>query len=216
MEFRFEDILKKIIPGSIVFIGVLLIILNQITFDCMIEILKSDLKEYSEILLFIILIVSYLFGYLNDSISSTFENYILYKIINKPSYYLLTNSCKINKLKIANLDEVLNKINEKFKIKIQILEKTDLNSSQAFKLINQCKKDDDSLKEYYFSYIFSRNIFFAFIFLSIAIVTSIHLNLAWYSYLILLLILIILYIRRYEKSFYYSRKVIIGFLHTKY
>ena len=214
MEFRFEDILKKIIPGSIVFTGVLLIILNQITFDCMIEIVKSDLKEYSEILLFIILIISYLLGYLNDSISSMFENYILYKIIKKPSYYLLTNSCKINKLKIANLDEVLNKINEKFKIKIECLEKTDLNSSQAFKLINQCKKDDDLLKEYYFSYIFSRNIFFASIFLSIAIVTSNHLNLEWFSYPIILCILTILYFRRIEKSFYYSRRVIVGLLHT--
>lgn len=214
MEFRFEDILKKIIPGSIVFTGVLLIILNQITFECMIEILKSDLKEYSEILLFIILTISYLLGYINDSISSTFENYILYKIIKKPSYYLLTNSCKINKLKLANLDEVHNKINEKFKIKIECLEKTDLNSSQAFKLINQCKKDDDSLKEYYFSYIFSRNIFFASIFLSIAIATSIHLNLKWFSYPIILFILTVLYVRRIEKSFYYSRKIIVGILHT--
>lgn len=214
MEFRFEDILKKIIPGSIVFTGVLLIILNQITFDCMIEILKSDLKEYSEILLFIILIISYLFGYLNDSISSTFENYILYKIIKKPSYYLLTDSCKISKLKIANLDDVLKKINEKFGIKIETLEETDLNSSQVFKLINQCKKEDDSLKEYYFSYIFSRNIFFASIFLSIAIGTSNHLELEWFSYPIIFCILTILYLRRIEKSFYYSRKVIVGLLQT--
>lgn len=214
MEFRFEDILKNIMPGSIVFTGVLLIILNQITFDCMIEILKSDLKEYSEILLFIILIASYLFGYLNDSISSTLEH-ILYKIIKKPSYYLLTNSCKRNKVKLANLDDVLKKIKEKFDIKIESLEKTDLNSTKAFKLINQCKKDDDSLKEFYFSYIFSRNILFASIFLSIAIITSNHLNLEWFSYPIILCILTVLYFRRIEKSFYYSRRVIVGLLQTE-
>jgi hypothetical protein len=213
MEFRFEDILKKIIPGSIVFGAVSLMLLNQLSFDYMKKLLQSDLKEYSEILLFIILIGSYLFGYLNDSISSTLENYILYKIIKKPSYYLLTNSGKISKLKIANLDDVLKKINENFGIKIVSLEQTDLNSNKAFKLINQCEKVDDSLKEYYFSYIFSRNIFFASIFLSIAIVTSNHLNLEWFSYPIILLILAILYVRRIEKSFYYSRKVIVGFLH---
>lgn len=81
MEFRFEDILKNIIPGSIVFSGIVIIILNQITFDCMIEILKSDLKEYSEVLLLLILTSSYLFGYLNDSISSILENYVVYSII---------------------------------------------------------------------------------------------------------------------------------------
>ncbi len=213
MEFRFEDILKNIIPGSIIFTGVILIILNQITFDCMIEILKSDLKEYSEILLFASLTAIYLFGYINDSISSILEN-ILYKIIKKPSYYLLTNSGKISRLKIANLDAVLEKIKEKFEIEITNLEGTDLNTSKAFKLINQCKKDNDSLKEYYFSYIFSRNIFFASIFLSIAIVTSNHLKLEWFSYPIVLCILTILYLRRIEKSFYYSRRVILGLLHT--
>jgi len=214
MEFRFEDILKNIIPGSIVFTGVLLIILNQITFDCMIEILKSDLKEYSEILLFAILTASYLFGYLNDSISSILES-LLYKIIKKPSYYLLTNSGKISRLKIANLDAVLEKIKDKLKIEINNLEITDLKTSQAFKLINQCKKDNDSLKEYYFSYIFSRNIFFASIFLSIAIATSNHLKLELFYYPIILCILTILYVRRIEKSFYYSRKVIVGILQVE-
>jgi len=214
MEFRFEDILKNIIPGSIVFTGVLLIILNQITFDCMIEIIKSDLKDYSEVLLFIILTASYLFGYLNDSISSTLEH-ILYKLIKKPSYYLLTNSCTctMSRLKIADLDAVLEKIKEKFKIEINNSEE---NSNQAFKLINQYKKDNDSLKEYYFSYIFSRNIFFASIFLSIAIITSNHLKLEWfYYYPITLCILTILYFRRIEKSFHYSRKVIVGILQTE-
>lgn len=208
MEFRFEDILKNIIPGFIVFTGVLLLILNQITFDCMKEILKSDLKEYSEILLFVILTASYLFGYLNDSISSILEN-ILYKIIKKPSYYLLTNSGKISRLKIANIDAVLEKIREKFEIQINNLEE---NSNRAFKLINQCKKDNDSIKEYYFSYIFSRNIFFASIFLSIAILASNHLKLELFYYPVILCILIILYCRRIEKSFYYSRKVIVGIL----
>lgn len=213
MEFRFEDILKNIIPGSIVFGGFSLMVLNQISFDDLKALVKSDLKEFSEILLFTILIVSYLFGYLNDSISSTLEH-ILYKIIKKPSYYLLTDSSKSNKIKLANLDEVLKKIEENFEIKIESGDKNDLNSTKAFKLINQRKKDDDSIKEFYFSYIFSRNIFFASIFLSIAIVTSNHLNLGWFSYPTLLFILTMLYIRRVEKSFYYSRKVILGFLHT--
>ena len=216
MEFRFEDILKKIIPGFIVFTGILIIILNQITFDCMVEILKSDLKEYSEVLLLAILIVSYLFGYLNDSISSIIENNILYGwFLRKPSYHILTNSCR-KKLSEANLKLVLKKIEDKLKIKIGASTETEKEinkkTTEIFKQINEAKKDDSLLKEYYFSYIFSRNIFFAFIFFSIAILTSNHLNLGWRSYIIILLVLIILWIRRVERSFYYSRKVILGLL----
>lgn len=217
MEFRFEDILKKIIPGSIVLLAVMVLLLNQITFEDMKELLKSDLKEYSEIILFAILTFSYLFGYLIDSISSNLENYILYSCIRRPSYHILTNSCK-RKLGIANLDGVMKKIEDKFSIKIDSsvdsISETNKKTTQIFREINQSKKDDETLKEYYFSYIFSRNIFFAFIFLSISIVTSNHFDLEWFSYPILLFILIILYVRRVEKSFYYSRKIILSILLT--
>lgn len=217
MEFRFEDILKKIIPGSIVLLAVILILLNQITFDYIKKIIKSDLKEYSEIILFVILTGSYLFGYIIDSISSNLENYILYSCIKRPSYHILTNSCK-QKLGIANLPVVMKKIDEKFNIKIDPLVDSDSEISkkttQIFREINQVKKGDETLKEYYFSYIFSRNIFFAFIFLSISIVTSNHLDLEWFSYPIFLFILIVLYARRVEKSFYYSKKIILSVLLT--
>ncbi|WP_281235164.1 hypothetical protein [Flavobacterium gelatinilyticum] len=215
MEFRFEDILKNIIPGTIVLLSVTLVFINQITFEDIKQIIKSDLKEYSEIILFVILSVSYVLGYLIDSISSYFENYILYPCIKRPSFHILTNSCK-KKLGLTNLEVIENKIEQKFSIKIdpsldtpsEIENKT----TQIFKEINQIKIDDAHLKEYYFSYIFSRNIFFAFIMLSLAIVTSNHLDLHWYEYLTLMLIVSILYWRRVEKSFYYSRKVILSIL----
>jgi hypothetical protein len=219
MEFRFEDILKKIIPGFIFLTGVVIICFNQLNNKEIFDLISSDLKEYSEVILFLILIISYLFGYLNDSISSLLENYILYNLINKPSYHILKKSCRKKHI-IHDLTTIISKVEEKYKFIIIELKKEkidDLNkaveeSTEIFKLINQNKKNDESIKEYYFSYIFSRNIFFSYAFLLISIIVSNHFDLGRISYTILLLILVVFYNRRIENSYYYSRKVLLSIL----
>src|SRR4051794_33203766 len=90
MEFRFEDILKNIIPGALLLTSLIFAIVAPLPITTVEAFLKSDIKEYSEILLVSFLVVSYLFGYLIDAISSWAEHYLIHKTFGSPSYNLLT------------------------------------------------------------------------------------------------------------------------------
>lgn len=111
MEFRIEDILKNIIPGMIFIIGILILYFNGFSYPDFIKFISTDIKEYSEIILVLLLVASYIAGYLVDSLSSILEHYCIYKIFGTPSLKLLTG--KGDRIKLVNHVAVLDNINTK-------------------------------------------------------------------------------------------------------
>jgi hypothetical protein len=118
-------------------------------------------------------------------------------------------------LVLFNIDQEY-KIYERKTIANDLKTLTKKEASDLFKLANvyfQRYSDDltkEKLKEYYYAYIFSRNIFFSAIISSIiyTIAPVNHLNI--FGLLFLLILNIILLIRRRDKAYYYSRQVLIA------
>jgi hypothetical protein len=116
-----------------------------------------------------------------------------------------------------NSDLVLNNLDKEYKIYERKIIATDLKTltkkeaSALFKLANvysqRCSDDltKQKLKEYYYAYIFSRNIFFlVFISSIIYLITPFnHLNL--FLLLFILVLNTIFFIRRKDKAYYFSR-----------
>lgn len=216
MEFRFEDFLKKIIPGFVLLVGVVTFMMSIYGLKFFTDIVDSGIKQYSEVVLIILLLVCYLLGYFNDSIGSLIENKILYTIHNKPSYYILSNNCN-DKYKVK-VDLIFAYVQTKWTYSISELKNIPINKEQAkreashiFRMINNNKsKDDNIIKEFYYSYIFSRNILISY-FIS-GLLICISFIFAWYIYIFMISIFMILYNRRIEKSYYYSKKVLLTVL----
>jgi hypothetical protein len=102
MEFRIQDIVKNVIPGTLVILGII------IGLECFLQIdfkvfFENYVKDAGEIWLIVLLISSYIAGYIIDALSSDIE-YVIYLMIPKPSFLLLNNSSK--RYKLSNLSEV--------------------------------------------------------------------------------------------------------------
>src|SRR5687767_156819 len=108
MEFRFEDILKNIIPGGILALAVAVFFIGGLSPESLKNILASDLKEYGEIILIGLLVSFYLLGHFIDALSSLFEFYVIHEVIGRPSYKLLTG--KGRRIRLINHKEIITKI----------------------------------------------------------------------------------------------------------
>jgi hypothetical protein len=106
MKFRFEDFLKNIIPGMILLIGLGVYVIG---FPVNLDRLKDlgfEPKEFSELIILIFLVLSYLIGYFNDGLSSWLEHYVIYGIFGPPSLRLLRG--KGSRLILVAHESVLN------------------------------------------------------------------------------------------------------------
>jgi hypothetical protein len=112
MEFRFEDILKNIIPGMITCFGLSIFFLSNYSYTDIQKTISSDIKEYSEIILVLLLVCCYLVGYCVDALSSVLEHYCIYAIFGTPTLKLLKG--KGRRIFLSNYTEVLQNIKRKY------------------------------------------------------------------------------------------------------
>ena len=219
MEFRFEDILKNIIPGFVLLVGLIFFFYGGRTYDEFQKFISSGYKDYSEVILVLLLIICYLLGFLADAVGSRLEKHCIYAIFGTPSLKLLQN--KGRRIKLVNYQEILNNIVLKCHLTSVTLSTLDrahkiksttllFQHANSLKDLNPNEKIKEKVKEYYFSYIFSRNILFAYLISFILIIFSIRNLLTTTVYVFLIITLFILFLRRMEKSFYYSRQVLIA------
>src|SRR6476661_3451937 len=112
MEFRFQDILKNIIPGMIAISGLLIFFLKNCSYSDFQKIISSDIKDYSEIILILLLVTSYMVGYCVDALSSLLEHYCIYEIFGTPALRLLKGKGK--RIFLSNHSEILHNIKSKY------------------------------------------------------------------------------------------------------
>jgi len=170
MEFRFEDIAKNIIPGSLLTLSLIFYFLEPLTPGELQIFLINYIKDYSTVLIVVFLFAFYLCGYIIDALASWGEHYIIYKAFGTPAYKLFKGAAKRITFHLSG--EVLQNLDQQFKIydkKIIIGETKALTKNQAselFKLASifsqRCSDDltKQKLKEYYYSYIYLQSKYF--------------------------------------------------------
>lgn len=201
MEFRIQDVLKHILPGGAILLTIFLLFSKTGSFDAS-NFYITYIKDTGELWVFIFLIVAYFCGYLNDAISSQLE-YWGYKLINRPSFSLLNDRNKRYKLVQKNdifaaLSATARPISTKeecHKLFLLANAKKDMNPSEAIK---------EKVKEYYNSYVFSRNMLTASV-----VITSVLFYLFGFSFFTLStsLAILVLFRRWRQKAYCYSRQV---------
>lgn len=220
MQFRIQDLIKNLIP-ALTFLLIIMVTLSLKDPKIFPEVVSSSIKDLSAIIVFFFLGGVYVLGYFLDTLASLLE-YILYKIIEKPSFYLLNDSTK--KYKMANKKEIMEVLCSKQRKAVPDSVSVDVSTS-LFKTANVLKDHNPSavikerISEYYSAYIFSRNlmlvILICFIVNSI-VVTSVTCSnactnsiLIYFNWILFFFLFLAVY-RWREKAFYYSRQVFYG------
>ena len=218
MEFRFEDILKNLIPGSVLSCVIALVCFNTFGAQEFI-IIANELKDYTAIILLGILICCYIVGYINDSLSSFLEYHIIHKLFGRPSYKLLTG--KSERYWLVNHEDIIANVKNKFpndKSLVFINKKVQDQkvAAKIFKYASILKIKNDKgeviamVRENYYSYIFSRNLFFSVLFSSIILIIRYYHSLTIFNYFLFSLIIILLSYRRRERDYYNTRYILIA------
>ena len=202
MEYKFQDILKNIIPGFYIILG--LIILFYIGGYIDLEFVNRVKFVPEEIALFFIPLVFYIVGYVNDILSSYFEYQLYQYFYQRPSELLLNAKKKRYTLLY------LSKIKKKLDLSSKVISKEE--AYQAFQRANILKDSNDNIiAEFYVSYIFARNLMTAnviIVFTVLLFMISFGQYCMFMSVFFVYAILSILFIYRWrQKAIYYSKRV---------
>ena len=188
MEYKFQDVLKNIIPGFYILFGSFIICffngmsINKIT-------IIMNIFPAEVYLLFIPLII-YILGYINDTIASFFEYNIYYNIYKRSD--------------VSKIKQLLNISNAEYPINAD-------NAYKMFQKANSMKKSNEDISEFYVSYIFARNMMtsnvLVTLFCFIGTLFSFH-NISLWTITVVFLVINILFTYRWrQKSIYYSKNV---------
>lgn len=208
MEAKFQDLLKNIIPGFFIVFSIT-ILCYFVNIVPLILLMKKVIKLPVELIIVTTPFVLFLIGYINDSISSQIEFWIYECGLSRPSFSILNNKTK--RYNLSNLSTVKSRIN----IEDSVQEINRSKTYDYFKKANDIKKSNEELKEFYLSYVFSRNLMVAAL---IALLTSILFVILYFSMnavicVIVCLIIFILFSHRWrQRAFYYTRKVFINII----
>lgn len=217
MEFKIQDVLKNIIPGTLLWIYIIIALYIN-TGMLATDFLPGNAKDFSEICLFIFLTIVYLTGYILDGISSYIEDGLVYKYcVQRPSYHLL-NGTGWEKAKLAGLPLITSTLKARYKVEnnTEPQDKIDkIFSRTLFRIANGMKnKCSDSQKEliieYYNSYVFSRNIAATALItcLITLVLTMINFSGYWIVFITILFIFIFATIRWRQRTYYYSKIIL--------
>lgn len=227
MEFKIQDVLKNIIPGTLLWIYI--IIALYIHTDMLAtDFLPENAKDFSEICLFIFLTMVYLTGYILDGISSYLEEGLVYEyFVNRPSYHLL-NGTGWEKAKLAGLPLIVQTLTTKHNQENNIQptvadpaapsEPTEITPEFArilFRIANRMKSkctdtQKELISEYYNSYVFSRNIAATALIacLLTLILTITNISDYWVAFTTILIISVFAVLRWRQRAYYYSRIIL--------
>ncbi|MGZ3812352.1 MAG: hypothetical protein ACXVB0_21155 [Mucilaginibacter sp.] len=228
MKFRFEDFLKNIIPGIILLIGITVFLVGDPSQLALTESnLHTVLKEYSELVILLFLVLAYLVGYINDGLSSWLEYYSIYYFLGTPALKLLRGKGK--RISLVLCTDILKYLQAKESLSDEAI---DIDKGTwfyqknfrlakdrvitLFKHANNLKDSNpqssitEKIKDYYYAYIFSRNLFFSTLFSAGLIIITFHSSLSLKGLITLALVIIFLGIRRRDRAYYYTRNILLA------
>lgn len=216
MEIKFDDILKNIFPGLLILCSIFFLSTGLVPFHDDLTSVLDPWKDFSEILLTGILIISYFLGYFNEMVASWVEKGLFFLIFSRPTFNLLKG--RTWRIKLHDKEEIFNKFKNITK-NIEGDSCKNVTREDAKKIFQKAKelvdqKADEIIREkyenFYKAYNFSRNILVATILIfSTFLFTKESLSWNWFTMkIIFALITIMLIIRWAERGLYYSRLVL--------
>lgn len=157
MTYRWQEIIKILIPGFYLLFGVgINCLITHNAFDK--EIIET-VERLSAILLVLLFFAAFVVGYINEIISGGLEFLMYYFGVPRPSRLILNN--RFTRFQIVRNHELRNKLSLQREGSVDNVKSTKA-LAQAKQSINM-----DGCQEFYYQSVLSRNLFFAHLFTSI-------------------------------------------------
>ena len=159
MTYRWQEIIKILIPGFYLLFGVGISISCLITQNALDKEFIETVGKLSVILLVLLFFAAFVVGYINEIISGGLEYLMYHWGIPRPSRLVLNNS--FTRFQIVRNNDLRNKLS--------LPREGSVDNVMSAKALAQAKQsiNMEVCQEFYYQSVLSRNIFFAHLFTSI-------------------------------------------------
>lgn len=200
MTYRWQEIIKILIPGFYLLFGIgISVLINHNAFD---KGIVEIIGKLSAILLVLLFFAAFVVGYINEIISGGLEYLMYHWGIPRPSRLILNNS--FTRFHIVRNSDLRNKLG---------LQGNDfVDNGKSAKALTQAKQsiNMDGCQEFYYQSVLSRNLFFAHLFTSI--IMFFILGWSWILFVFTVSVVLLLYWQCWKMNLVYVKKIFLEYL----
>lgn len=200
MTYRWQEIIKILIPGFYLLFGIgISVLINHNAFD---KGIVEIIGKLSAILLVLLFFAAFVVGYINEIISGGLEYLMYHWGIPRPSRLILNNS--FTRFQIVRNHELRNKLG--------LLRNGFVDNGKAAKALVQAKQsiNMDGCQEFYYQSVLSRNLFFVHLFTSI--IMFFILGWSWILFVFTVSVGLLLYWQWWKMNLVYVKKIFSEYL----
>ena len=200
MTYRWQEIIKILIPGFYLLFGIgISVLINHNAFD---KGIVEIIGKLSAILLVLLFFAAFVVGYINDIISGGLEYLMYHWGIPRPSRLILNNS--FTRFHIVRNSDLRNKLG--------LQGNGFVDNGKSAKALTQAKQsiNMDGCQEFYYQSVLSRNLFFAHLFTSI--IMFFILGWSWILFVFTVSVGLLLYWQWWKMNLVYVKKIFSEYL----
>lgn len=200
MTYRWQEIIKILIPGFYLLFGIgISVLINHNAFD---KGIVETVGKLSAILLVLLFFAAFVVGYINEIISGGLEYLMYHWGIPRPSRLILNN--RFTRFQIVRNHELRNKLG--------LLRNGFVDNGKAAKALVQAKQsiNMDGCQEFYYQSVLSRNLFFVHLFTSI--IMFFILGWSWILFVFTVSVGLLLYWQWWKMNLVYVKKIFSEYL----
>lgn len=200
MTYRWQEIIKILIPGFYLLFGIgISVLINHNAFD---KGIVETVGKLSAILLVLLFFAAFVVGYINEIISGGLEYLMYHWGIPRPSRLILNN--RFTRFQIVRNHELRNKLG--------LLRNGFVDNGKAAKALVQAKQsiNMDGCQEFYYQSVLSRNLFFVHLFTSI--IMFFILGWSWILFVFTVSVGLLLYWQWWKMNLVYVKKIFLEYL----
>lgn len=200
MTYRWQEIIKILIPGFYLLFGIgISVLINHNAFD---KGIVETVGKLSAILLVLLFFAAFVVGYINEIISGGLEYLMYHWGIPRPSRLILNN--RFTRFQIVRNHELRNKLG--------LLRNGFVDNGKAAKALVQAKQsiNMEGCQEFYYQSVLSRNLFFVHLFTSI--IMFFILGWSWILFVFTVSVGLLLYWQWWKMNLVYVKKIFSEYL----
>lgn len=200
MTYRWQEIIKILIPGFYLLFGIgISVLINHNAFD---KGIVETVGKFSAILLVLLFFAAFVVGYINEIISGGLEYLMYHWGIPRPSRLILNN--RFTRFQIVRNHELRNQLG--------LLRNGFVDNGKAAKALVQAKQsiNMDGCQEFYYQSVLSRNLFFVHLFTSI--IMFFILGWSWILFVFTVSVGLLLYWQWWKMNLVYVKKIFSEYL----
>lgn len=200
MTYRWQEIIKILIPGFYLLFGIgISVLINHNAFD---KGIVEIIGKLSAILLVLLFFAAFVVGYINEIISGGLEYLMYHWGIPRPSRLILNNS--FTRFHIVRNSDLRNKLG--------LQGNGFVDNGKSAKALTQAKQsiNMDGCQEFYYQSVLSRNLFFAHLFTSI--IMFFILGWSWILFVFTVSVGLLIYWQWWKMNLVYVKKIFSEYL----